>query len=245
MRLYLTLNLYQSPRCFGQQDWQAYRKQCRYDKECDERHAAFGGDVDHSPDDEHLQQVDPVAVLGDKGESLAGDGCLFESHREQIEEWYRGCSGDDEPPVELRVFESDGSAFGKDPIGVGKERDGCESPHPWFHAADFIDPFGAEHSEAIEEGVAAEVVGVECMACVEHRQEHGPDAAQHACPLRQSEEERRDEVVAEEDVDVPQEGGFAPAWVEQQCFNRVANVIPREFNVLEHAGEQGHGDANQ
>ena len=98
---------------------------------------------------------------------------------------------------------------------------GQKSPHPDFYTSYLVDPFSAEHAKAVEERQAAEVAGGQECGAIEHCKEHCSDAAQHTYPLRQAEEERRNQVEAKEDVDVPEEGGFAPARVEEKVAQRM------------------------
>lgn len=143
------------------------------------------------------------------------------------------------------MFEADGFALGEDPCAVGDERHGGQSPEPFFCTADFVDPFGAKYAKTVEKGVLDEVVGIEKRSALQHGKEHGADAAEGLGPLRQADEEGRDEVEAEKDVDVPQEGGFAPSGIEQEVAQRMAEVGPGELDAFERTGEQGHDNADE
>ena len=132
----------------------------------------------------------------------------------------------------------------EDPYRPGKERNGQQCPLPGSDGADFLNPFCAKHTKAVEEGVFAEIVCVEEYSTFHHCEEQGTDAVDHASPLRQAEEERRDEVIAKEDVDIPEERCFAPAGVEEKVAQRVQQILPAERHLFDHASHKVHNQSD-
>ena len=78
------------PEQFGNGDRYANSEDCSYDEEWRERDCSGVDrgvhDAGAAPDDEHLQEIYPVAVAGNGGENGCDDFSLFKQHCQKVEE---------------------------------------------------------------------------------------------------------------------------------------------------------------